>query len=327
MSTVRKVAAQKAKHRNAAIRRMMVLDALRNWLIPLPLAAAGLLLWVVYQIELVGRGAAVTLAGALILLGALYGALREFLDERTSARTALLVGGFGAAFFLAGFVLFFGIVNPPPPVFASTVRAKAGAVVVPLHDAPGRYRLLVEGHFPPSDQGLQRKAHYRLDVEEAGEHRVLEGDFTDEWARRRVGRRGSAQVHVQHDVSQHRLTVAPGSDLALRLDEISSDADASVRVEVYPNRFPLVAFAMFAVLMTIVALFLVDGRREAKGSAAATGATLAVIAAIGAMQAWANPHPSLGSLVGFAALGAAVGLPVAALLWKAVGSYARRLAA
>jgi hypothetical protein len=324
MPTVRKQAPQRAKRQNAAIRRIMVLDALRSWAIPLPLAGVTLLLWVGYQIELIGRGPGATLAGALALLAALYGGLRNFLDEKTSLRTGLLVGTFAVTFFTVAFALYYGIVNPPSPVFTSEVQAKAAPVVVPLHDAPGRYRLLIEAHFRPAEQGLQRKAHYVLEAEAAGQQQVLEGDFSDEWARRRVGRRGSAPVHVMNDVTQHRVDVTQGSDLSLRLKDLSAEAGNSVRVEVYPIEFPLGIFAAFAVLMTVAAL-LIDGRRDTDDSSATSGATLAVIVTIAAMQAWADPQPGMGNLTAYAALGALVGLPAASLLWKVARPYAQRL--
>jgi hypothetical protein len=326
MPTTRKPTQQRVKRQHAAIRRIMFLDALRSWAIPLPLAAAALVLWVTYQIELVGPGPAATVAGALALLAALYAGLRDFLDEKTDARTGLLVGAFALTFAVSGFLLLTRIVNWPAPVFSSEVRAQAAPVVVPLHDAPGRYRLLVEGRFPPAAQGTRRNAHYRLDVEEDGHHQRLEGDFSDQWARRRVGRRGSAQVHLLHDVVQHRVEAPRGNDLSLRLEEISSEAGDSVTVEVYPVQFPLALFAAFGVLMTAAAL-LIDARRAGADSSAATGATLSTVAAIAAMQAWAEPHAGMGALAAYAALGALVGLPAASLLWRFAASYARRLAA
>lgn len=55
-----------------ALGRVLLLDALRNWAIPLPLGGGALLLWVVYEAALIGRTRALTFGGALVLLAALY---------------------------------------------------------------------------------------------------------------------------------------------------------------------------------------------------------------------------------------------------------------
>jgi hypothetical protein len=279
---------------------------------------------VTYQIELLPGGLAASLIGAVAILAALYAGLRDFLDENTDARTGLLVGAFALTFAGVGYFLLSRIVNWPPPVFTSEVHAKADPVVVPLRHEPGPYRLLVEGRFPPGAQGVHRSAHYEIDLEDDGRHQRLEGEFSDEWARRRVGRRGSANVHVVHDVEEHRVDAPRGNDLSLRLESISAEAGNSVMVEVYHVEFPRIVFIGFAVLMTLAALF-VDARRE-DDSYAATAATLSLIAAIAAMQAWSEPKAGVGALAAYIALGTIVGLPLASLLWRFAGPYARRWA-
>jgi hypothetical protein len=320
----RKASPQRVKNQNAAIRRIMILDALKGWAIPLPRAAIGLVVWVTYQIELLPGGLAASLIGAVAILAALYAGLRDFLDEKTDRQTALLVGVFALTFALVGFFLLSRVVNWPSPIFISEVKAKADPVVVPLHHEPGPYRLLVEGRFPPGEQGAHRNAHYEIDLEDGGQHQRLEGEFSDEWARRRVGRRGSANVHLTHDVVEHRVSAPRGDDLALRLESISSEAGNSVTVEVYHVEFPQIVFIGFAILMTLAALF-VDARRE-DDSYAATAATLSLVAAIAAMQAWSEPKAGVGALAAYIALGTVIGLPLASLLWRFAGPYARRWA-
>ena len=320
----RKASPQRVKNQNAAIRRIMILDALKGWAIPLPLAAVGLVVWVTYQIELLPGGLAASLIGGVAILAALYAGLRDFLDEKTDRRTALLVGAFALTFAVVGFFLISRIVNWPSPVFTSEVKAQADAVVVPLHHEPGPYRLLVEGRFPPGAQGVHRIAHYEIDLEDGGQHQRLEGEFSDEWARRRVGRRGSANVHLVHDVVEHRVSASHGDDLSLRLESISAEAGNSVTVEVYHVEFPQIVFIGFSILMTLAALF-VDARRE-DDSYAATAATLSLVAAIAAMQAWSEPKAGVGALAAYIALGTIVGLPLASLLWRFAGPYARRWA-
>src|SRR6266404_4644090 len=77
-------AAQTASRRRArsatAIRRFLVLDALRSWVVPTAVAAIAFVLWVLYNVDLVAPAPSVTIGGGLILFTAVYAGLRVFFD-------------------------------------------------------------------------------------------------------------------------------------------------------------------------------------------------------------------------------------------------------
>ncbi len=323
MATSRKPAAKRAAEQRAMIRKIMLLEALRNWAIPLPLGAAALVLAVLYNIELVSPARAVALAGALALLAGLFAGLRDFIHERTKLGTAALAGAFAVAFFAVNFAALYRDVNPPPPVFATELHAGA-PVTIPLHGAGGSYKLLLQGHFPPAEQGVNRSAHYVLDLDAGADHHVFEGDFTEEWGRTRLGRRGSAPVHTVHALSQQRVSAPSGSDLTLKLDQIGPSVGDSVDLHVYSAAFPLALYAGLGFLLTLAALT-IDALHVESGTPSATAATIGALAGVTAFRLYAGPIPGFGDLIVYGGLGAFVGILVAPSLWRVLRPALRRV--
>lgn len=313
-------ASAKRAQQHAMIRRIVILDALRGWVVHLVLGGGMLILWILYNIELIGPGPAVTGGGAIVLAGLLFAGLYRFLDPSTTLRTALLLAAFVAGWWIALFPPFDRAVNLPEPLFQEEVRLNAEPLSLAVPDTGvSAYRLIVEGHFRPSTEHVGRMAHYRLALHDGASDRSLEGDFTENWGRQRLGRRGSVAVHRGHTIDQHRLDgpLSPGA--TLRLESVGPDAEPEVTVGLYPAPLHDGLFAAAGAALTAAALLidaLLAGVEESRG--AATTMTLAAVMAVAAFRRFAAPHPGFGDLVVFGGAGVLCGVLVARALWRLV---------
>jgi len=306
------------------IRRLVVLDALRSWVVPSVAAGGIFVVWVLTSAELMPMAAGLTVAGGLILFIALHAALRAFIDERTAATRAALVGAFAVAWAGVAFYALYSTVNPPPPLFTSELKAQAPPVTVPLQGVAGSYRIVVEGHFLPSKEQASQSGHYRLRVAD-GTEKMIEGDFTEGWRRQRLGRRGSVPVHTVHALGQHTVDSASGDRLTLELTEVSAGIRDTVTVQVYRAAFSTTLLAAFGALLVAAALVIDAWRGTEPGDALMTMETLAVVLGIAAFRSFAPPRPSFGDLIVNGLLGAIAGVPAGALLWRLTRTRLRRL--
>jgi hypothetical protein len=309
------------------IRRIVILDALRGWIVHTLLGGGMLILWILYNIELIGPGPAVTGGGAIVLAGLLFAGLHRFLDPATTLRTALLLALFAAGWWIALFPPYYQAVNLPEPIFKNELRLNTGPVNLTLPDAgDSAYRLIVEGHFRLNTEHVGRVAHYRLALHDGASDRTLEGDFTENWGRQRLGRRGSVAVHRGHTLDQHRIEGPLSPSATLRLESIGPDAEPEVTVGLYPPPLHDGLFAVAGVALTAAALLidaLLAGVQESGG--AATTMTLAAVMAVAAFRRFAAPHPGFGDLVVFGGTGALFGVLVARILWSLVARPLERL--
>ncbi len=307
------------------IGRALFFEALHGWIVPLGVGGLGLSAWVAYNIEIIRPESAVTLGGGLALLVALYVGLRRYLDERTARPAALLVAGFSAVWALITFIPFYRAVNLPPPVLATELRAAAPAVPVPLHGQAGPYRVVVEGHFRPTEEHNSRSAHYRMLIGGSAGDQALEGDFTERWGRQRLGRRGSAPVQRLHDIGQHAVESPDGADLTLALESMSPTATDSVTVRVYPATFPNNLFAGLSVLLVAAALIVDALQGFDPGSPIMTCTTLCALFGVYAFRSFAAARPGFGDLLVYGALGSVAGMGLGTVLWRIARPSLRRL--
>jgi nitrate reductase NapE component len=308
----------------AQIRRFVVLDFLRGPAIPFAAGALGFVVWVASNAELLAARSAVTFAGGLALLVGLHLTIRDFFSEKTPIVRAAVVGAFAIAWAFLAFYPFYDAVNPPTPLLQTELRPSAPPTTVPLHGAAGRFRVIVEGHFPPK-AGESHKAGYRISVgqgEKTAE--IVEGEFSESWTRRRLGRRGSVQAPIMHSVAQHMVESAAGEDFTLHLDEIGTEAQDSVTVSVYSSTFPAGVFVALEFGLVGVALVL-DAWRGGKDGAVTTG-TIAAFLAVAAFRYFASPRPGFGDLVVFGGAGTLAGALLGNLIWRVARKPILRLA-
>lgn len=312
----------------ARLTQMVVLDALRSWVIPAVAGVAVFVMYVLYNVDLLDAGIAVTVTGSLALLVLLFYGLRGFLDDAPEGQRAALLIGFAVLWCAVTFYPFYRAVNPGTPLFSADLKQNGPPVTIPLRDKPGHYNLYVEGHFPPAQGRENRTATYHIAIgHDGGTDRLLEGTFRQEWGSQRIGTgRRSSLVPVMHESSLvvDALDDPDGRDLTMQLKDISPGVRDSVTVHVYPPGVPQAVLIALGVL-TVAAALVVDAWRP-KGSSEGLLGTLTVAALVGVAVFRGStaatpgfPQLIVGALVG--AIGGALGGSVLSRLARPLRKY------
>ncbi len=301
---------------------LLVLDALRTWVIPtvagvVIVAAAGL-----GATELMPEsGALATAIGAAIVLLAYVG-MRPLLAADVPRRDQLVGAGLALVWFIACYVPFYTRIFPGAPLVDGVEISSAGTGLplrIPAAGAPA-VDVVVTGHLPANPTGgVAPPVHYRMDVENAaGTHETLEGQFEDSLKTQRLGRRGTTTVHQTH-VAELRVLGNPGrGDLTITHLTLDPATAPPVNVTAYAHPLPgwiVLTIGVLALLAAVVAFDRLGAVQETDG--ALTLATTAVIGA--AVVFWTSNvvHPDFRTLVGSAIFGGPVGFAAGALVWWA----------
>jgi len=298
---------------------LLVLDALRTWVIP---AAASAVIVAAAALSITGlvsgAGAlAVAIVAALVLL--LYIGERPLLAPDAPRRDQLLGAALGVVWLAACYLPFYTRIFPGAPLL-DAVEIKADGTGLPLRiPAAGHptIDLVLEGKLPPNPTGgAAPPVHYRLMLEGQGVRSVVEGQFDDTLKTQRLGRRGTTVVHQSHD-SELRVLANPGrEDLTVTQVTLEPPTAPAVTLSAFAHPLPgpvILGLAAAALLAAVVAF-------DRLGAVAGTdGAlTLATAAVIGAAVIfWTSNavHPDFRTLVGSAIFGGPVGFAAGALLW------------
>jgi hypothetical protein len=309
----------------ARIRHLFVLDALRGLSASGIAAAAIFILWVLFNAELLSAGPALTLTGLLGLFIAMHMGLRDFLSEHTPRLVSIVVVVFACAWLAGlGWPLSASI-NPPPPLFSDELRAGGPSATVPVNGNAGQYRIVVSGHLPQTNEQTGHNGHYRLRVNDGADvDRIVEGDFTENWRRQRIGRRGGLPVRVVHSVVQHRLTLGGGHDMSLALTELSGNVGSSVHVEVYRQAVSTSVLTAIGIVLAAGALVLDGWRVDAVREGLMTIETLAAFGGVAAFRSFGAANPGFGDLLVNMLIGVVPGAAAGALLWRTAGASLRR---
>lgn len=322
-----KPVSRRAQH-ESQIRRMVVLDALQGMGVPAIAAAGIFVLWVLFNAELLHVGVALSMVGILALFIMAHFGLRNFLSERTSTLVAAGVGVFALAWIVGLGWPLHATINAPPPVFAGELKVNAAPSTVPLNGATGQYRIVVSGHVPQTNDRASHGGHYRIHVnDDANLDSVIEGDFSENWQRQRIGRRGGLPVRVVHSVTQHRIISSSGHDLSLALAELNGNAGTSVGVEVFMQAVSTTLLAAIGLVLTAAALVVDALRADATREGVMTMETLAAVGGIAAFRAFGAAHAGFGDLLVNGLVGGVPGAAAGALLWRVAGAHVRKLIA
>jgi hypothetical protein len=305
----------------ADIQRYLLLERLRGPIIPSVAAGIAVLLMVLANAGAIDARPALTVSSAMLLLLALFFGLSDFLDLRVTRATALSAIAFAVAFGVVTYYPMFTAINWPPPIGGGDIKVKGPAVTVPLAGARGDYRLVVEGHLPPSADHAAHSEHYRIKIAHgATSDELLDGDFSDRWGTQRLGRRGTAPVHIERTMNKHDIQSPGGEDFKISLDELAGTGSDVVTVRVYPAAFPTVAFAVLGVMLTAFAWLLDTWRPDGPSDSVATTATLSALLGVAAFRHFAPPQPGFGDLLFNGSLGVLGGYVVGWVLWRATSA-------
>jgi hypothetical protein len=305
----------------APLTRLLILDAVRTWVIPTVVIAIGLGFFVTYNIGLVDEAVAVTTIGGLALIGLLFYGLRGFTEEPIGAALGTVLLAFAVLWSATTFYPFYRARNPGTPVFSAKLVRNGAPVTLPLHGKPGRYSLIVGGHFLPVEGRQNRTATYRIDLgrESGTTERVLEGAFSEEWRSQRIGTgRRSSLVPVKSQTTQVLTAIddPDGHDLTLRLTELSPAVGDAVSIDVYGEAVPQAVLIALGILSVLGAVVIDAYRPKGAGQGLMGTVTIATFVAIVVFRISTAAAPGFPQLVVAALVGTLAGAIGGSLLWR-----------
>jgi len=304
---------------SAPLTQMLVLDALRTWVIPTLAVVAGLVIFVVYNIGVIDEAPAVTVVGGLALITVLFTGVHGFLGDHLSGRMIGVLALFTVLFGVSAFYPFYRTLNPGTPVFSTDLKRGATATL-PLHDKPGHYSVIFEGHFLPVEGKQNRTAAYSIALGHEGvTDRVFTGAFNQEWRSQRIGAgRRSSIVPSLHQTTEVRDVIEDpdGRDLTMALTDLSQGVRDSVSVRLYSETVPQWMFVALGIL-TLAAALLVDSWRPKGASEGLMGTlTAATLMSVVIFGRSTVATPGFPQLIIAALVGTLLGAIAGSLLWR-----------
>jgi len=304
---------------SAPLTQMLVADALRTWVIPTVAIVGGLVIFVIYNVGVIDEAPAVTIVGGLALLTIVFAGIRSFFEDHVSATMLGVIAAFVVLFGVSTFYPFYRTLNPGTPVFSTELK-RGAAATLPLHDKPGHYSVVFEGHFLPVEGQQNRTAAYSIALGHDGTtDRVFSGAFNQEWRSQRIGAgRRSSIVPSLHQTTEVREAIddPDGHDLTMTMTDLSQGVRDSISVRLYADTVPQWALIALGVL-TLAGAVLVDSWRPGGANEGfmetLTAATL-VSVVIFARSTVATP--GFPQLVIAALVGTLVGAIAGSLLWR-----------
>ena len=318
-SRARRTAGRKPTQ-TAPLTRMIITDALLTWVLPTIAIAIGLVVFVLYNVDLVEEAAAVTTVGTLALLLLLFFGLRGFTEQFVGSRLGGLLIAFAIVWSATTFYPFYRARNPGTPLFSAKLSRNGGPVTLPLQGKPGHYNLTVGGHFLPVEGRQNRTATYRIALGHDGAtDRVLEGVFNEEWRSQRIGTgRRSTLVPVKSQTTQVLAAIddPEGRSLTLALTDLSPTVGDAVTVDLYKEVIPMPLMIAFGVL-TLAGALLVDAYRPKGANEGLMGTlTVATLVAIAVFRVSSTSAPGFPQLVVATLLGTLAGAIGGSILWR-----------
>lgn len=314
----------------APLTRMIVFDALRTWVLPALAIGIGLVVFVLYNVDLVDEAVAVTTIGALALLVLLFFGLRSFAEQRVDATLGVVLITFAVLWSATTFYPFYRARNPGTPVFSAKLSRNGGPAIVPLQGKPGHYNMMVSGHFTPVEGRQNRTATYHIMLGDGTTDRLLEGIFNEEWRSQRIGTgRRSSVVPVKSQTTQVPVAVddPEGRNLTLTLKDLSPTVGDTVTVDFYKEIVPLPVLIALGVL-SLAGASLVDAYRPKGAGEGLMGTlTVATLVAIVVFRASSAAAPGFPQLVVATLLGTLAGAIGGSILWRLTLQLKKRVPA
>ncbi|HEY2386014.1 MAG TPA: hypothetical protein VGK30_03555 [Candidatus Binatia bacterium] len=324
----------KTRPNQPSIRRLLVGDALRSWVLPTAAIVVLLVAMLLDTLELVPDPAAAAIGALALLVMTAALAVAPLLTEDVDARVRPATVALLALAWVVVLAYPFTARLFPGAALGRVVLdpAAAGSTLVPA-DAGSRADVVVDLHLPMASDRRDRTVHYDVDmVDGAGDHSRIDGELGDSWRTRSMGRRGSVPSHLEHLSASHVVEAGTGG-LRLGGATLVGEPGATAAATAYPYRLPAMAVLYgLAIVLCAGALALDrwwDPRERPTVTIATTGAAAAALVFAGSGAG----HPGMRDLIGVALVGAVVGFTLgSALAWLAgavlpSGDGARRRAA
>ncbi|MCC6767275.1 MAG: hypothetical protein IT293_21710 [Deltaproteobacteria bacterium] len=296
-----------------SIHLFLLEEALATWLLPTIGAAMLALAMLLDALGLMADPPTALLAVlGLLVLGAST-VLGPLLGESHAARTssALLIAATIAwiTIFTTPFAL---RLFPGAPVATASLESEHTGEGLTL--GSGRFDLVLDAHLPPALDRQNRQLYYALTLTDgAGTSQRLAGELGDRWQTRRLGRRGTAPVHLEHLSASHPIDDPAGG--SLRIDDVtlSGVPNATLSGAFYRHRVPRGVWLLLGGISLAIGALAFDLWSHPQRTPAAT---LVTATATGAMLVFCNSaagHLGLRQVFGSTIIGGLGGVPTAGL--------------
>ncbi len=292
------------------VQGLLLEEALTTWVPP---TLAAILLAATMLLDALGavpqKFAALSAVVALLILGA-TGALGPKLRGEGRRLAPPILYGLALAWVILLSLPFALRLFPGAPV--ATVPLEPGRAGTVLPVGTGRFDLVVDAHLPMSSEHTSRQLSYDLSfVDGGGRSLHYDGQLGDRWQTRRLGRRGTAPVHLEHLSTSHEIDQPSGG--TLRLDTVTVDGipDATLSAAIYHHRTPRTFWLSVAGALIALGALAFDFWWDPRQTP--TSALLTATAA-GAMLIFCSSaagHPGLRQVFGSVIVGGIGGVPTA----------------
>lgn len=298
---------------------LLVLDALRTWVIPVLGGVVIVALAALSAAEIVSTSAALAGAifAALVLL--LYVGERPLLAADQPRQGQLIGAALGVVWLVACYVPFHTRIFPGKPL-VDAAQVSPGGAGLPLRIPSAGHAavdLQLEGRLAPNPSGgIAPPVHYRLVVEGAAGSQVVDGQFEETLKSQRLGRRGSTTVKQAHNTDVRVLANPGGGDLTITQLTLEPVTAPAIAISAFAHPLPGPIVLALATLVLLAATLAFDRLGPAPETDGAL--TLATAAVIGtAIIFWTSNalHPDFHTLIGSAIFGGPLGFAGGAAAW------------
>lgn len=255
--------------------------------------------------------AALTTVFALLLVGAFF-VVGPLLDGPRSGklRPAALAGV--ALLWIAFYAWPFALsLFPGDPIAVAPLASSHPGERLAV--GSGRFDVVLDAHLPPSADRQNRQLHYAMTVTDGiGTPHHLEGELGDRWQTRRLGRRGTAPVHLEHLSARYEVDNPAGETLVLDHIAITGVPNATLGATVYRHRVPPLAWLLAGGALLVVGALAFDLWLDARRTPTAAFLTATATGAVLVFCNSAAGHAGLRQVFGAVIVGALAGVPATA---------------
>lgn len=288
---------------------LLIEEAFSTWLPP---TVGGILLGAALLLDALGVVsepiAALMAVYALLIIG-VFAAFGPMLRDThpPKIRPAAIAGLALAwvAIFSSPFVL---RLFPGAPLATTALEGHADGMLLPIGE--GRFDLVLDARLPTAAERQSRELHYALTLTDgAGQPHRYDGELGDHWQTRRLGRRGTAPVHLEHLSTSHEIDNPAGA--ALRLDEVTLAGvpNATLTASFYRHRVPATAWLLAGGALLMLGALAFDLWRDPRRSPATALLTATATGAVVVFCSSAAGHPGLRQVFGSTIVGGIGGVP------------------
>jgi hypothetical protein len=291
----------------------MVEEAISTWLFPtigVVLLGGAMLL---DALGVIAEPPASVLAVVALLTLGVFAALGPVMGAADDRRPQPLVLAIAALAWITVFVTPFALrLYPGAPVATATLEPQHTGNSFALGD--GRFDLVLDAHLPTSSDRQNRQLYYALTLTDgAGTSQRLDGELGDRWQTRRLGRRGTAPVHLEHLSASHAIDNPAGG--SLRLDDVtlSGVPNATLSGSFYRHRIPSETWLLIGGLALGIAALAFDFWWDPQRTPIAALVTATATGAVLVFCSSAAGHPGLRQVFGSTIVGGIGGVPTAGI--------------